>query len=247
MPFVQKKFDKSVEQSRDIFDKFIYRPENDDFLADVLQPGYFAESRFITEGEPFNIVECVLADGYFVLGVDGTGSAIQIETGTGDPAYFRAVSEVNQPIPNTDLGAVVEVENIIFQTGIDYTNGEYTLIEGGFIYAFSFEFNLGITAGFTGTIETWVEQLDVDGITWILVDDSLRSKNFDVFNEGVIRYVQDSLVPAAATFRVKIRATGGGAQTLESIATAIDGNPITGPSVSVSITKGQPIAASTFS
>ena len=45
MSFTQLKLDRSSDQSRGIFNKYVY--ETDDTIDEVISPGYFAQSRFI--------------------------------------------------------------------------------------------------------------------------------------------------------------------------------------------------------
>lgn len=86
MSFNQEKIDRSSDQSRRIFNRYVYR--TDDTITDVGSPGYFSACRFaIIDGPATNsngwhqgIVECHCSDGY-VLGVmDG-------ETGTLSGAF----------------------------------------------------------------------------------------------------------------------------------------------------------------
>lgn len=77
MPFVQVKLDRSVLQTRDIFNKYVYEPGNGDTLADVTAAGYFNESRY--RGNPGwenGIIEANVADGYYILQLDNSGSNV---------------------------------------------------------------------------------------------------------------------------------------------------------------------------
>jgi hypothetical protein len=71
MSFIQKKLDRSVNQSRGIFDKYIYR--TDDTLVDVSQEGYFLESRF-TEDWAGGVIECICSDGFGMASILNNGS-----------------------------------------------------------------------------------------------------------------------------------------------------------------------------
>lgn len=81
MAFSQRKLDKSINQSRGIFDKYIYR--SDDTIAEIEAADYFSESRFlIREPEEWNngIIEINASDGYFVATLNG-GSIDDIVAG----------------------------------------------------------------------------------------------------------------------------------------------------------------------
>ena len=96
MSFIQFKLDKSVNQSRGIFDKFIYSPGNGDTSEDVLVSGYFAESRFIEDPEwDGSIIEANLADGFFVFQVHGD-SVVD----TSNKAYVFVKSDETYSISN---------------------------------------------------------------------------------------------------------------------------------------------------
>jgi len=82
MSFVQRRLDKKVNQSRGIFDTFIYKTE--DTIADVGAAGYFSDSRFaegnIAEDPEWDgaKIEVRSSDGYaegFVDGSTGTWTA----------------------------------------------------------------------------------------------------------------------------------------------------------------------------
>ena len=65
MSFVQSKLVKIENQSRGIFDKYIYKTE--DSCADVVSPGYFSAARYaVTEPDKWanGIIEVVCSDGF---------------------------------------------------------------------------------------------------------------------------------------------------------------------------------------
>ena len=77
--FTQFKLDKKVNQTRGIFDIFIYRSDTDT-LADVQVAGYFLESRFSGQDEGWNgaKLEVKASDGYaegFIDAATGTFTA----------------------------------------------------------------------------------------------------------------------------------------------------------------------------
>ncbi|MFW0778458.1 MAG: hypothetical protein ACN2B6_12155 [Rickettsiales bacterium] len=74
MAFDQKKLDKSVNQSRGIFDKYVYR--TDDAISDVEAVGYFSSSRFASDSDWLgSLIECQCSDGY-IFGTLGAGGSI---------------------------------------------------------------------------------------------------------------------------------------------------------------------------
>jgi len=77
--FTQRMLDKKDNQSRDIFDTFIYRSDSDS-LADVQAAGYFSKSRFADSDPGWNggKLEVLASDGYaegFIDGATGTFTA----------------------------------------------------------------------------------------------------------------------------------------------------------------------------
>ena len=69
MPFQQLKLDRSVNQSRSIFDKYIYEPDNGDLSADVQVAGYFSESRFSPDWRG-SLIEIKTTDAYLIAQVN---------------------------------------------------------------------------------------------------------------------------------------------------------------------------------
>jgi len=65
MPFNQYKFDRSFNQTRGIFDKFVYITS--DSVDDVLVPGYFSEVRFGDEEITNGLVEAECSDGTVIF------------------------------------------------------------------------------------------------------------------------------------------------------------------------------------
>jgi len=74
MPFIQRNLDKISNQSRDIFDTYIYK--TDDTCAEVQTVGYFAEARFArSEPEQWanGLLEIQCSDGFGKGFLDGSG------------------------------------------------------------------------------------------------------------------------------------------------------------------------------
>lgn len=106
MPFDQKRLDLSVEQTRGIFNKYIYRPDNNDSLADVQTPGYFNDSRFA--GDPDwvgSLIECTLSDAYAIGQVSSDGALFILV----DNANIRRVQQktANYTLQQSDSGSII--------------------------------------------------------------------------------------------------------------------------------------------
>ena len=81
MAFTQFKLTKSINQSRDIFDKYIYESTTDS-ISVVTTPGYFDESRFSDEWEG-SIIECLCSDGYIVGEISGNSISVLLTSNGG--------------------------------------------------------------------------------------------------------------------------------------------------------------------
>jgi len=99
MPFEQFKLDRSVNQSRGIFDKYIYKPDNGDLLADILSPGYFLQSRF-KEDWVGGVIEIYGEDGYVFASI--------IEGGTAIPLVFNQDSFLNEYLLAPDTSYIMQ-------------------------------------------------------------------------------------------------------------------------------------------
>jgi hypothetical protein len=88
MPFNQSKLAKSVDQTQDIFDKYVYKTE--DSLAEVTSSGYFSQSRFSgTEGWAEGYIDAMTADGYAFLQISRDGnSAMAVSSGGGSSTFL---------------------------------------------------------------------------------------------------------------------------------------------------------------
>ncbi len=131
--FDQKKLDRSVLQSRGIFNKYVY--ETNDTIATVQTTGYFLESRFalidgdLTNGMGWNggIIECQCSDGYFIGRINGsTGTLLDPSLGNSlsgssgiaqvsvthpSPPVLVAVTGTGDPDLNPANGGYVPVLN----------------------------------------------------------------------------------------------------------------------------------------
>ncbi|MAF43432.1 MAG: hypothetical protein CMI54_04585 [Parcubacteria group bacterium] len=78
MPFQQFKLDRSVQQTRGIFDKYVYSPDNGDTIADILQAGYFDDSRFVNDPDWVGSLIEIEADEYFLGRVQSDNSVVSV-------------------------------------------------------------------------------------------------------------------------------------------------------------------------
>ena len=82
MAFEQAKLERSVSQSRDIFNKYIYKTSDSKSIVSSL--GYFSASRFAaidgdgsdSPGWVGGIIECFCSDGYLIGQIQGDGREI---------------------------------------------------------------------------------------------------------------------------------------------------------------------------
>ena len=111
MPFIQYKLVATHNQTREIFNQYIYSPENGDTIDDMLVPGYFDESRYApkffhqADGTWYGAVITVRFDNGVSMRqitVPGPGLAAQIvlvaDTSTLDGQYLSKVTTTPQSI-----------------------------------------------------------------------------------------------------------------------------------------------------
>jgi hypothetical protein len=152
MAFEQFKLDRSVLQTRGIFDKYVY--ETGDTIAQVRAAGYFSSSRFSDKPDwDGSIVECSCSDGYIVGEVSGgtlnvllnsnaSGTPGSIErildgfsvatsqepTGLGEANQIQlefgpAVNTGSDPVNLTAAGAIEINESDLYRLKISVTYG----------------------------------------------------------------------------------------------------------------------------
>lgn len=84
MAFQQFKLTKSVNQTRGIFDKFIYNPDNNDLVGDVLSVGYFDDARYVDDPDWVgSVIEISASDGY-AIGRIADGGVVTLYNSTTD-------------------------------------------------------------------------------------------------------------------------------------------------------------------
>lgn len=190
MPFVQGRIDKITRQTRNIFDKYIYRPENGDSLNDVLQFNYFEDLRF---DDDISIIDCILSDGYFTVKASKDGEVeliysdlqkrmslasvddITINGSLAAPSYITGLSEL--PRNNPGFVPTLTGVNADEDTGAVVNNTGNTLTMSGLI---SIESDTG---GFTSSVTVWSEFSD-DGINWTPQQLSKRDWSIAFIAEG---------------------------------------------------------------
>ncbi len=104
MPFDQKRFERSVSQTRDIFDKFVYRPDNSDEITDMQNPGYFSESRFATDPDWVgSLIEIEIPTGYYIGKILSNGAVTVLfdstKAGGSSPTEVLAGFSTNTQAP----------------------------------------------------------------------------------------------------------------------------------------------------
>lgn len=109
MPFEQFRLDKSINQSRGIFDKFIY-VSADDTLNEIQADGYFSANRFLRD-DPESwigaLIEVRGTDGYAVLQVAANGTSVEEVGGGGAGALVVATrSDNSNPAVFADFAAL---------------------------------------------------------------------------------------------------------------------------------------------
>lgn len=114
MPFDQKRFERSVQQTRDIFDKFVYRPDNNDTISEMQDPGYFLESRFATDPDWVgSLIEIEIPTGYYIGKILSNGAVTVLfdsnkAGGSAPTEVLRAFSNATQAPPGLDTPQRIE-------------------------------------------------------------------------------------------------------------------------------------------
>jgi len=114
---VQQKLVKSFNQSRSIFDQFIYKPDNGDRLEDMLESGYFQQSRYIQDGDwNGGIVHAIDQAGYqafIVIDADGepvTSSKAKLSNANYDTSKYETIDSL-EALPEPIGGVITLAPN----------------------------------------------------------------------------------------------------------------------------------------
>ncbi len=186
MTFDQKKFSKSVEQTRNIFNKYVYK--TNDTVSDVIVPGYFAESRFNGEdGWIGGIIEVQCSDGYAIIEIsENNESSVKYST-TSMNAGFIAVS-------NDTISVSSDQASPSFLTGFDFSgSGEFELFDQAtgavknvsdrtIRVQGSISYNPDKIAGGVALLQVFSESSTDEGVSYTTNPDSLRP--LEVSNAG---------------------------------------------------------------
>lgn len=82
MAFIQEKLALSTIQTQDIFNQYVYFPDNGESSTDVTATDYFIHSRYIgDDGWISGIITATLSDGVFQLQIQSDGTTAEIVSG----------------------------------------------------------------------------------------------------------------------------------------------------------------------
>lgn len=128
MAFTQFKLDRSLDQSRGIFNKYIYKTETDT-IAEVTAAGYFDASRFKeldsddtnSMGWSGGVIECQCSDGYFIGEISTDGDSVTTVISEGGSEIIDTLTDGQ--VPKKDDGT-----NSLIYAGatVDPSSGEWT-------------------------------------------------------------------------------------------------------------------------
>lgn len=102
MSLVQRKLVKQFDQTRGIFDLFIYKPDNGDTIDDMLESGYFSASRYLSEPDwNGGIIQVVDTNGrmaYIVIdasGVPVSSVLAKVQNANYDTSKYEEIDNLN--------------------------------------------------------------------------------------------------------------------------------------------------------
>lgn len=230
MAFQQFQLTRSFNQSRGIFDKYIYKPNDNDLIADILTTGYFDESRYIDDPKWIgSIIEISASDGFAIGRIvsggvitlyDSTGAgSINVEWGaiTGNilsqvdlQAQFEDITPDNQIVinsegdfPTQDATTITLSSNTKFIIGAPISSTKRFICEDGFVL--TSENQLGLTYTYTGTGDMFTGSLVGGIVENIALDAPNASQGFNMSDTGltkifICRNVRFSNVPKWGTY-----------------------------------------------
>jgi len=172
MAFVQFKIDRSIDQSRGIFNKYIYETP-DDTILQVEATDYFADCRFITiDGPQTNsqgwiggLVECKCSDGYFLGEVQADGSTVIDISATAADAeniveatlpYTLLGTEDTIELSGTDDLTMLEAANATKSVVVYAATGTITLVLQGGDTTNQATVTIGNSARYTPFTGEWI-------------------------------------------------------------------------------------------
>lgn len=214
MSFDQFNLDRATEQSRGIFNEYVY--QTDDTCSEVRAAGYFLRSRFATidgpesesDGWVGGTVLCKCSDGYMYGEMDVTGTLNAID----EVAMYRASWKTagatqTQLLAATDTPQVITFSDETMTSPFivsDLGNGTFqSLIEANVKASFSFE----VTRQSSGGIATWGFFLETETApsVWTAIPDTLRTVKLKAVELNDVEHVQFDVataVNAGGKFRI---------------------------------------------
>lgn len=220
MAFIQTKLTKSFNQSRGIFDKYIYKPGNGDSIATILGSGYFDDSRYLDDPNWLeSIIEISADDGYAIARIvtggltvlyDSTGGgSVNVEWGaiTGDVNSQADLAEVAKTNDYDDLNnkpIVTIQEQLIYvakagnnsNSGLNINQPKLTIIaaiNAAILLTPAVENQITIEVIDTGT---YLESYDLPEFVHINAQNAANNGRITVSDNTIIRFrrLQNSTV-----------------------------------------------------
>lgn len=167
MPFEQFNLTKSVNQSRDIFDKYIYRSSSDT-LSEIRANNYFAESRFLRdEPEAWKgaIIEVIGTDGYAVLQVSDDGLSV-VEVGSGVAFALGPVDNIFGATSGDGAAVPLAVSPAANRAAAVTVRNNYFTANPANLAQYDAEPRIGIYLYFTSGSDTLIETQSRIGGEW---------------------------------------------------------------------------------
>lgn len=214
MAFTQQKLDRIGNQSRGIFDQYIYKTTTDT-SAEVLAEGYFTENRFLaTEPDSWKggQITCVCSDITLIGFVNSAGTGVSFITPK--PVNFSGLSTQDQSLTNRPTGTVIEYDTIEKSCNISYDSGVFTTAVEGFVKV-TYDFNVNIITGSLGKVEFWSEYESAPGV-WAVIPNSGRIFAFINVLESTISASGTSDIAPGQKFRTLARVSSGNTAELKA-------------------------------
>lgn len=102
MAFIQQRLDRVAETSRDVFDIYVYRPDNGDTLADIGEVGYFDRARFAGAIIESGLILTYASDGFGTYFINNeVPELLQNTDRPGAPEVIDAPNQALERLPVT--------------------------------------------------------------------------------------------------------------------------------------------------
>jgi surface protein len=167
MSFNQFKLSESFNQSREIFNKYIY--DSNDPISEITALGYFSESRFlISDPDKWkgSFIDVNSFDGYLVIQITEDGLS-GIQAGAGNKSVIN-VTDTSKTLSISDNNTLQVLDNVLSQTLIIPSNSDVPFSVGDEIDVF--QEGVGLVSIFP---DDGVTILSVDGFLSISSQNSL--------------------------------------------------------------------------